>query len=351
MTILANRWVAKGWEITLLSLDDGSIRPFFPLDPGVRHRPLGLLADSKHLWMGLCNNVKRLTTLRKAIRQTQADAVISFLESTNVLTLLATRGLGIPVIASELIEPSAYRIKPVWAWLRRRIYPLADRVIVLTSRAIDFFPQALQAKIQAIPAPVPQPQESKVDPAEIPALPGGHRIVAMGRLVEQKGFDLLIEAFAALSGKFPDWSLIIFGEGPLRAELEAQRQRLGLMDRVLLPGLVRNTETLAGQVDLFVLSSRFEGFPMALCEAMAVGFPVLAFDCPTGPKEIIRHEVDGLLVPPDNIQELARSMERLMSDTELRSQLAVRAREIVERFSIDRVADLWETLLADLVAV
>ena len=112
MTILANRWVAKGWEITLLSLDDGSIRPFFPLDPGVRHRPLGLLADSKHLWMGLCNNVKRLTTLRKAIRQTQADAVISFLESTNVLTLLATRGLGIPVIASELIEPSAYRIKP-----------------------------------------------------------------------------------------------------------------------------------------------------------------------------------------------------------------------------------------------
>jgi GalNAc-alpha-(1->4)-GalNAc-alpha-(1->3)-diNAcBac-PP-undecaprenol alpha-1,4-N-acetyl-D-galactosaminyltransferase len=346
MSILANHWADKGWDIVLLTLDDGAAPPFFPLDGRIRHRPLGLLADSANPLMGLFNNLRRLAVLRKAIREARPEAVVSFLDTTNVLTLLACRGLPIPVIAAEHIDPAQYPIKPVWAALRRVLYPRAERVVVLTERALAYFPPALQSRCRVFPNPVQcffdeHPPEIK--------LPPGRRIIAMGRLVEQKGFDILLKAFAGLCPAFPDWSLIILGEGPQRAELETLRRRLGLSGRVHLPGQVKRPEPLLIRSDLFVLSSRFEGFPMALCEAMAAGLPVIAADCPTGPREIIRDGVDGVLVPAEDSAALASAMQRLMADPGERKCLGSQAQEIVERFGIERVAGLWDDLLAEIV--
>jgi GalNAc-alpha-(1->4)-GalNAc-alpha-(1->3)-diNAcBac-PP-undecaprenol alpha-1,4-N-acetyl-D-galactosaminyltransferase len=346
MSILANYWADKGWDIVLLSLDDDSVPPFFPLDRRVRHRPLGLLKNSAHPLAGLFNNLRRLTVLRKVIHGERPEAVISFLDTTNVLTLLACRGLPIPVVAAEHIDPAQYPIKPIWAFLRRILYPRAERVVVLTERALAYFPPALQPRCRVFPNPVQCVFDEHPPEFELPA---GRRIIAMGRLVEQKGFDILLKAFAGLYPAFPDWSLIILGEGPLRAELETLRGRLGLSGRVHLPGQVKHPESLLIRSDLFVLSSRFEGFPMALCEAMAAGLAVVAADCPTGPREIIRDGVDGMLVPSEDSAALAGAMQRLMADVGERKCLGARAQEIVERFGIEQVAGLWEDLLAEIV--
>lgn len=342
MSILANYWAEKGWEIVLLTFDDGSVPPFFPLDPRVCHRPLALLQDSATPMAAITNNLSRLVALRRAIRRENPAAVISFLDTVNILTLLATLGLSIPVIVSERIHTERHRIKPIWRFLRRWVYPRAARVVLLTERALDCFPAAVRARCRVIPnpvLPVPGGGVQEIEP------PSGKLVVAMGRLDRQKGFDLLLEAFARLVPRFPDWSLVILGEGELRPALEDLRARLGLAGKVFLPGSVREPRTILRRSDLFVLSSRFEGFPNALCEAMAAGLPVVAADCPTGPREIIRNGIDGILVPPENSALLAEAMERLMADEAERRRLGACASDIVNRFSRARIMGQWEELL------
>lgn len=167
----------------------------------------------------------------------------------------------------------------------------------------------------------------------------------MGRLDRQKGFDLLIEAFSRIAAKHPDWSVHILGDGSERAALEALIESKHLAGRVVLRGWVDDPVAELRAAELFVLSSRFEGFPNALLEAMACGLPAVACDCPGGPAEIIRAGTDGLLVPPEDTAALAAALEQLMSDDELRARLAGRASEVKRRFSVERFFEQWEAVL------
>jgi glycosyltransferase involved in cell wall biosynthesis len=169
----------------------------------------------------------------------------------------------------------------------------------------------------------------------------------MGRLGEEKGFDLLIEAFALLRHRFPQLSLVILGEGSGRSELERLIAARGLQSAVYMPGTVEQPHAILQQAGIFVLPSRFEGFPNALCEAMACGLPVVAADCRCGPREIIRNDVDGLLVPVGDIEALAGAMQRLMLDRSLQERLAAQAPSVVDRFSMARVTALWDQVLND----
>jgi glycosyltransferase involved in cell wall biosynthesis len=220
---------------------------------------------------------------------------------------------------------------------------MADRVVVQTEAALRYFPARVRRRGVVIPNPV-QP------PPGFPAQPGppAPLVLAMGRLERQKGFDLLIEAFARVAPDHPAWQLEIWGQGEMRASLEAQRDGLGLGARVRLPGLTRSPGAEMARAGLFVLSSRYEGFPNVLCEAMACGLPAISADCPSGPGEIIRDGQNGLLVRPDDVGALATAMGRLMSDAPERARLAGQAPDVLDRFGIAKVMSIWEALLHDL---
>jgi glycosyltransferase involved in cell wall biosynthesis len=170
----------------------------------------------------------------------------------------------------------------------------------------------------------------------------------MGRLVRQKGFDLLVEAFARVASMHPDWRVVILGEGAERANLTASIHAAGLVDRVSLAGFASAPERAMRQADLFVLPSRFEGFPNSLLEAMAEGMPCISFDCPTGPKELIEHDVSGWLVPAEDVAALAKGLDMLMGSAELRIRLGAQARGVQQSYSLAAILDKWNRLLESL---
>lgn len=171
-------------------------------------------------------------------------------------------------------------------------------------------------------------------------------VVAAGRYAGEKGYDRLIDAFAAVADRHPEWTLKIFGHGPLHAALRRQAERRGLAERVLLPGLAADIQQELLAASVFALSSIHEGLPMALAEAMACGVPCVAFDCAPGVREIVADGVDGLVVPPRDVDALAEGLDRLMADEGLRQKLGTAARTSVRRFAPDEVLAQWEDLFA-----
>jgi glycosyltransferase involved in cell wall biosynthesis len=340
MITLANHWAARGRAVTLLTFAPPGSRPYYAVDPRVSLRELDVVASSRR-WRSLHQSLRRIFVLRREIRAIQPDVVVSFLAKINIVTVLATRGLDVGVIVSERNNPLRQVVNPVWRWLRHRLYSLADRLVTPSRGVLASLPAAVSARGHVIPNPVDLPEPS-------PRRADGRTLVAVGRLDEQKGFDLLLPAFARVAGKHPDWRLIIWGEGELRAPLEALRDRLGLTDRVQMPGVTDRPGQWVDDAALFVLSSRYESFGNVVTEAMAAGLPVIVTDCPWGPGEIVHHGVDGWLVPPEDVAALAEGLDLLMGDDALRAGLAEAALRSVRRFGRARVMALWDELVDEL---
>jgi glycosyltransferase involved in cell wall biosynthesis len=345
LTTMANHWAAQGKAVTVLAMTPPGEEPFYALAPAVTRIGLGITRAAKTPAHAVANNLGRLRHLRRAIRASRPDAVISFLDQANVLTLLATRRTGLPVIVSEHTDPGLARRDPVWDRLRSMTYPRASRIVVLTEASKAFFPSAIQARTCLIPNPVVV--DSSATPVATPARP---HIAAMGRFGPEKGFDRLIDAFALLADQFPEWGLVIWGDGELRPELEAQRDRLGLTRRVFLPGRTTTPHAELRRAAIFAMTSHREGFPMALAEAMGCGVPAVAFDLPSGPRAIIRDHIDGVLVPNGDIPAFADALASLMGSPECRATLAARAPEVLERFGVERVMTVWDAMLDELTS-
>jgi glycosyltransferase involved in cell wall biosynthesis len=270
-----------------------------------------------------------------------------------VLSILASIGLTCKILACEHIHPPRLRAGTVWHRLRRHSYPHAARVVALTEKSREWLQTHVPGcRLTVIPNAVSFPlpvSEPTLPPERV--VPGHRRItLAVGRLVKQKGFDLLIEAFAGTAMVHPDWDLVILGEGPERAALDGHVAALGVGHRVKLPGRAGNMADWYRRADLYVMSSRYEGFPLVLAEAMAHGCPAISFDCDTGPGDIIRDGVDGRLVRPvEDTMALSAALRQLMDDEALRKRMAKQALEVRERFSMARILGMWDRVFMEII--
>ena len=338
MTTMANYWRQKGWSVTIIAYGSRASKSRYEVDSGVDVRFLAIEQRSTSACQAIRNNVRRLKVLRREIKLSCPSVVISFLHKVNVRSIIACCGLNIPVIVSERTDPVATPIPRIWRLFRRWSYRYATYLVTQTGAAKEYFAPVVRAKTHVIPNPITQHED-------VVGVTGHVRqksVIAMGRLVDQKGFDLLLCAFARLSSKHAEWKLVIWGEGRLRSRLESVRDSLGLQGRAFLAGWTDSPMREMQRASLFVLPSRYEGFPNALCEAMACGLPVISFDCRSGPSDIIRDSIDGLLVRRQDVRSLSEAMDRLMADSVERERLGKRSTEVLERFNIGRIMEMWK---------
>lgn len=345
---LANGWVRRGDRVTLVPTFTGKGDCFYTLDDAVR---LVWLADRMSgIGRKLCPPLSKWSAIRKLVRETQPDVIVSFLTNVNVVVLLSTVGLAVPVIVCERTNPAhSTSAGTLLQGLRRITYPWATKVVLQSHDSVPAFRQRVPRlqHMDVVPNPLP-PDIPESARSNEPAASGRKQLMAMGRLVPFKRFDALIAAFATLSDGYPDWDLTIWGEGPLRAVLTTQIQRAGLQDRVRLPGRTAQPWAELRQADLFAMTSQVEGFPNVLLEAMALGRACVTVDCPSGPREMSRNGKDAVLVPLGDDAALVAALAALMDDAARRELLGQEAAASVrERYGLASVLLQWDALLTD----
>lgn len=339
---LANAWVAKGNEVTLMPcFAQGSGKSFYPLDKKV---DVQWLSQSLPKNKGLARLVKPFV-LRRLIKQSQADVIVSFLTNVNITALLASMGLDVPVIVSERSDPRFQKISSSLKFLRKKLYPSADAVILQTEATAAQFQQVVPKlrRLVVIPNPLPQALQKKA-----PNLAAGSVVVAMGRLVESKQFDRLINIFAKVHHQCPDWHLQIYGEGPEEAHLNHLIVEQGLQKFVHLMGNTTTPWDVMRQASILAMTSRLEGFPNVMLEGMASGLPVVVYDCPSGPKELSQNGQVAKLVPLNNDRLFEQQLVALMQDKLQRENFATQGQEAVfSRYSQEKVLQLWDSLFEE----
>ena len=359
LTLKANYFAEHfGYDITII-LTEGKDKPlFYPLSD--RIKIVNLNVNFEELWT--CSFVKKVSVylskqrifkkrLTAELMRIRPDITVSLLRRE--INFINDIKDGSKKIGELHVNRANYRnfeegdanfIKNLFAkfWMRSLVSHLKqlDKFIVLTEE--DKASWTELSNVEVIPDPL------AFDVAEVSPLKA-KRVIAVGRYVYQKGFDLLLQAWAKIEKQFPDWELAIYGMGD-RSPYENLAKQLGVdMNRCHLNGSTQNIRKEYLESSLFVFSSRFEGFGMVLIEAMACGLPVVSFDCPCGPKDIVSHDEDGLLVPSGDIDKLANAMSQLMDSYELRHQMAKNAICNVRRFQIDEIADRWQLLFEDVL--
>ena len=359
--------VRAGWDVEILTPYRRREEPFFgPFPPGLKvialddqrtSRPAGGLrgavarrlrrrpsllfprVDRLHRAHTLLTDVQLVRHLRR-----RCGILVGTRPGYNLLiTRLALPGCRI--VGFDHMNLASYRPR-----IRRalaRSYPRLDALVLLTEKDRDAYAELLgdRQRLDVIPNAVTPLGGRPADPA--------HKVaVAAGRFGRkgQKGFDLLLDAWAPIAKRHPDWRLRIFGGGPGRTALRKQRATLGLDAVVEMPGATDDMGAAMGTGSLFVLSSRLEGFPLILLEAMSKGLACVAFDCPTGPADIIDDRRNGLLVPAEDADALSQAITEMIEDHELRHRCAAAGPASAAAYAREELEPVWERFFADIAA-
>lgn len=287
------------------------------------------------------NVCKAVIAARNQINTWHPDLVLSFMTKSNLITLLAKSiaSWKVPAVIAERANP--YNSNRIYRAIRKRLYPKADGCVFQTKQAQEYYKDILKCKSEVIRNPLNPDFRVK-------SFTGTRtkRIVTMGRLSVEKNQKLLIDAFAQIADKYPEYKLEIYGGGPLRNELQCQIEELHLKDRAFLMGRKDNVQQYILDAEIFVLPSNSEGMPNALLESMALGLACISTDCPIGGSAvIIDDEKNGLLVPMNDVNQMAKSIERLIVDTDFASQLRIEAVRVLDDFDTENVCRSWEIYL------
>lgn len=346
MTGLCGHLVEAKYDVTLATLDAPGSASFYPLDPRVQTVGMGALGGLRR-WDRLGRIGGRFVKIRRLVRQARPDVILSFMDTMNVTVLLATCGLRVPVIVSERVDPSAHRhrIGRFKSALRRLTYAWAARVVVQTRRARAFFPNLPDRRVCILANPVTRPETAAVP--ERAGQDQRFRIIGVGRLDPQKGFELLIDAFARLAADFPEWDVVIFGEGAERPALSARIARHGLAERIRLPGVTATVDAEYDRAHILAFPSRYEGFPNAFAEGMAAGLPAVAFEGVSGVEDLAVPGQTALLAPTGDVCVFAAQLAVLMADPDRRRRLGEAARQRIGDYSPATIYGAWRRLMGE----
>ncbi len=331
MSLLANELGKRGHDVSIICLNKHIV--FYPIDKQIKI----IFAEEK---IDNGNTIKKCLWLRGYVRKEKPDVVIPFMEAVYCLTLLSLIGSGIPIVSSERIDP---RRSPFVRNILRRIFlPLTTHLVVQTREIKQFYPAFIRKKTSVIYNPV----TDKIFDLSIEKKE--RRIISVGRLYPQKNHKMLIEAFGKIAQEYSDYSLTIFGEGPLRKELEDLVVRLKLTDRVFLPGRTENILTELNRSMLFCLSSDYEGMSNALIEAICLGLPIVTTKV-SGVEELIQDGENGRVTNIKDVDAFSNAIKEVLSDIKLRSSFSKKNKEKAGCFKIETIANQWENLMLNIV--
>jgi glycosyltransferase involved in cell wall biosynthesis len=358
-------YLAREHDVEILSVVRRRERPFFAFPPGVKVTAVDDLrpdAPPPPVVLGPIRTFLRRRQSALMYRHDRLFSECSLWTDVRLVralrrqsgTLIGTRA-GLNMIAAELAPPGLIAIGQEQMNLRAhaphvrrrmaRVYPKLDALVVLTEGDMRRYDKLLSGRVRL----------ARIPNTVRPLGGAGARltertVLAAGRLTPQKGFDLLIRAYSRVAAEHPDWRLRICGDGPQRARLQRLIDERGLTGVVTLAGPAEHLGEEMERASVFVLSSRFEGFPLVLVEAMSKGMAIVAFDCPTGPRDVIDDHRNGLLVRQKRIGALAEGMLELIEDEGLRRRCGAAAAETARAYAIDVIGPHWDRLFSDLHA-
>ena len=338
---LAEYFASRGYRVTMVTQYQKENE--YELPKGVDR----ILSDIAEEEAGgrIANFFRRYRKLRRIFKQIGADVVLSTIGKNNFMALCANFFLPTKVVVSVVAEPTEEYPGKVMPLMAKTLFYLADGIVMQTTDAVKFFQKSLQKRCVIL--------KNSVNPAFIrPRFEGRRRqeIVAVGRVDANKNHRMILRAFQAIADQFPDAVLTIYGNGPLREQLLEQIRKMGMQDRIFMPGAVTDVPERIEKAYAFVLSSFTEGMPNTLLEAMSLGLACVSTDCPCGgPKDVIEDGVNGCLVPVDDSDALAARLTELLADPGKAERMGRCAAKLQESYRPDRVNGEWEAYFAGIV--
>ena len=335
---LAAYFHASGYKVTIVTKEQDSDE--YPVPEGVT-RILADIVGDEISSNRLLNLYRRIAKLRNIWKQLKPDYIVSFIKKNNFMAITSATGLRIPVIVSVRSNPAREYPDKVTRLLVRVLFSRAAGVVLQTQQAKEFFPAAVQKKAVVLP--------NSLSEQFLWAEYTGERkkeIIWVGRMDSNKNPKMLLQAFAAVAEKHPEWTIKYIGEGYQRKELEEICKERNLLKQVVFMGRLDNVAEVVQKSSIFVLTSKQEGMPNALIEAMVSGLATVSTDCPCGgPAELIENGVNGILISVDDETALTKALDKLLSDDEYRNRLGENAKKLIEKVHPDIVNAQWLTYI------
>lgn len=333
---LANKLI-KSYNITIIVFYECSV--FYELDPSIKVqfcKPSYIDKPNQNIISSFIGHYQLINKIIKNLKNHKIDLVIGFMTTANIYSIISAKWVKIPCIISERVHPKYSTINPFWVKLRKIFYPKANLIVVQTKEIKNYFSKYIDINKLAI---IKNPLDQKLSDSRLPSISKENIVLNVGRLEHQKNQDLLIKAFANLNNK--DWTLILVGEGKKRQEYEHLIQTLGINEQVILVGNSQNVSSYYNKAKIFAFTSRFEGFPNALIEAMHFGLACISTDCPTGPSDLISSNINGVLIPVEDQKSLELELNKLINNSTLRDTIGKKAIQATETLDINTITNRW----------
>ncbi|WP_121171908.1 glycosyltransferase family 4 protein [Kushneria sinocarnis] len=353
-SVIANRLAEQGVAVSIVSLW-GGLEPFYPKHEAVSlHQLFSSQVRSASRWVAMLRRLGRVPLaswrLRQLLRQYPQDILIDTDYLLGQVALPAVPGMSVRHVHWEHFSFNLDLDKPHKLLGRRLIARATRGIVTLTQRDREYWLKGarVRGEIAAIPNPVP------FEMPETTYQPDTFIVLAVGRLNYQKGFDRLIESWAEMKNEkgndVSHWTLRILGDGEEEHELKQKAHQLGVNDSIEFLPATKDVDHYYRNASILAMTSRFEGFPMVLLEAQSYGLPIVAFDCDTGPAEIISDGESGFLVAQGDTHGFAHQLASLIQDSELRMKFSANARDSVSRFKPEAIVVQWNRYLENLMS-